>query len=127
MKRIFLTVALLLSFAFASFADEGRGSCIVTGTDSDYIEVTAYCDGKGCGNFVIANSATKPLMSLYIVITAEVSTTISGETFQTVTLYSGNYTGKIESYASTTVEFTHPKSYQRIRNIQVTVSNPTCK
>lgn len=124
MKNIFCTALLLFGIAFGAYADEGRGSCIISGTDNDYVEVTAYSDGKGSGNFVIANSSSKPLMSVYVTITAEVAKT---NVYETKILYQGNYTGKVESYSSKNVDFTYSGSYNKIRNISVTVNNPTCK
>lgn len=123
MKKFFISVILFLGMAFNAFADEGRGSCLVNGSINDYVEVTAYSEGGGTGNFVIANSAAKPLMSVYIVITAEVS---NGGNYVLKTLYSKNFTEKVESYQSRNVEFTYP-NWRNIRNIKVEVSNPTCK
>ncbi len=116
---------MILGAAFSSFADEGRGSCMVNGTNNDYVEVTAYSDGGGKGNFVIANSASKPLMSIYVVITAEVRGMTN--TYESKTLYRGNFTDKIEPYQSRNVDFTYPSNYKVIRNISVVISNPTCK
>lgn len=126
MKMFLLTIILFLCATFYSFADEGRGSCIVNGTDNDYVEVTAYSNGGGTGNFVIANSSSKPLMSVYVVITAEVR---KGTTniYESKTLYRGNFTEKVESYQSRNVEFTYSNDYKVIRNISVQVSNPTCR
>lgn len=126
MKKLFITTIMILSAAFDSLADEGRGSCVVNGTDNDYVEVTAYSNGGGKGNFVIANSASKPLMSVYVVITAEVrrgSTNI----YESKTLYRGNFTEKVEPYQSRNVDFTYSSDYKIIRNISVEISNPTCK
>ncbi len=120
MKKLLIAVVIFLCATFSAFADEGRGSCVINGTANDYVEVTAYSDGGGKGNFVIANSASKPLMSVYIVITAETS---NGAT---VTLYRGNFTEKVEPYQSRNVDFTYP-NYSGIHNIKVEVSNPTCK
>ena len=125
MKRLFVATIMVLGVAFSSFADEGRGSCVVNGTDNDYVEVTAYSDGGGKGNFVIANSASKPLMSVYVVITAEVKSMTN--TYESKTLYCGNFTGKVEPYQSKNVDFTYPINYKVIRNISVKISNPTCK
>lgn len=126
MKKSFLTALLFLGIAYYSSADEGRGSCIVNGTANDYIEVTAYSDGGGKGNFVIANSASKPLMSVYVVITAEVK---RGATniYESKTIYRGNFSEKVEPYQSRNVDFTYSSDYKVIRNISVEVSNPTCK
>lgn len=126
MKNIFWMTFLLLGVTFGAYADEGRGSCIISGTNSDYVEVTAYSNGGGIGNFVIANSASKPLMSVYVVITAEVK---RGTTniYETKTLYSGNFNEKVEPYQSRNVEFSYSKDYKVIRNISVDVSNPACK
>lgn len=126
MKKWVLTIFLSAGIAFTSLADEGRGSCVVNGTADDYVEVTAYSEGKGSGSFVIANSASKPLMSLYIVITAEV-TKVGSNTYEPKTLYRGNYIGKVDSYSSQKVDFTYSGTYSNIRNIAVSVDNPTCK
>ena len=124
MKGFFLTTILYFTTTILLFADEGRGSCIVNGTSNDYVEVTAYSDGGGKGNYVIANSSSKPLMSVYVVITAEVK---RGAIYELKTLYRGNYTDKVESYQSRNVDFTYPSDYKVVRNISVEVSNPTCK
>lgn len=124
MKKFFISAVIILGATFSAFADEGRGSCVVNGTSNDYVEVTAYSNGGGEGNFVIANSASKPLMSVYIVITAEV---FHGGTYNSQTLYRGNFTEKVEPYQSRSVNFTYPSGYKTIRNISVEVSNPTCK
>lgn len=126
MKKVFLAIILCVSAIFSTFADEGRGSCIVSGTDNDYVEVTAYSNGGGTGNFVIANSSSKPLMSVYIIITAEVKKGYS-DMYESKTLYRGNFTDKVEPYQSRTENFTYSKDYKVIRNISVEVSNPTCK
>lgn len=87
------------------------------------MEVTAYSDGKQKGNFVIANSASKPLLTLFITITAEVSN--NNSSYETKTIYEKNYNGRIEPNQSAFVDFTYNWNY--IRNIQVRVSNPVCK
>lgn len=116
---------MIFGTAFCLFADEGRGSCVVNGTDNDYVEVTAYSDGGGKGNFVIANSSSKPLMSVYVVITADVKGMTNA--YESKTLYRGNFTEKVEPYQSRNVVFAYPSNYRVIRNISVKVSNPTCK
>ena len=124
MKKFFISAVMFLGAIFSVFADEGRGSCAVNGTSNDYVEVTAYSNGGGKGNFVIANSASKPLMSVYIVITAEVK---QGFAYESKTLYRGNFTEKVEPYQSRSVDFTYPSNYMALRNISVEVGNPTCK
>lgn len=126
MKKVFFATILYFGLISSAFADEGRGSCIVSGTDNDYVEVTAYSNGGGTGNFVIANSSSKPLMSVYVVITAEVRKGISN-IYESKTLYRGNFTEKVEPYQSRTENFTYSEDYKVIRNISVEVSNPTCK
>lgn len=125
MKKILLCSLLFQSILLSAFSEEGRGSCKINGTTNDYIEVTAYTNGDGKGNYVIANSASKPMMSVYIVIMAEVKKGTLN-VYESKTLFRGNYLGKVEPYQSQNVDFTFPKEYKVIRNISVAVSNPTC-
>lgn len=122
MKKILLVFFFVIGTAFRGFADEGHGGCVISGTN-EYVEVTAYSDGKQKGNFVIANSASKPLLTLFITITAEVSN--NNSSYETKTIYEKNYNGRIEPNQSAFVDFTYNWNY--IRNIQVRVSNPVCK
>ena len=126
MKRFLSLLLICFCASIKLFADEGRGSCIINGTENDYVEVTVFSAGGGSGNYVIANSSSKPLMSVYIDITADVKKP-GTNTYETKTLYSGNYTEKIEPYQSKSVDFTYPNSYKDIRNIVARVSNPTCR
>lgn len=125
MKKFLLFLILFVGIVFAAYADEGRGSCIVKGTQNDYVEVTAYSDGKGQGNFVISNSSSKPLVSVYIRVTADVEhKTVQGR-YENIILFSGNYTEGVEPYQSKNVLFSFPAG-RGIRNISVEVNNPTC-
>lgn len=122
MKKFFVIIAILFASTAIVLAEEGEGSCKINGTANDYVNVTAYTDGDGKGNFVIANSSSKPLMSLKIEI---IATDINGKE---VTIYNKNYNAKkVEPYQSHNVEFTYPKLYNsKVKNITVKISNATC-
>lgn len=123
MRKFLLITLLFFYIPCWLLAEEGHGSCVILGTQNDYVEVTAFSEGSGKGNFVIANSSSKPLMSVYITIKAEVK---NGAVYELKTLYSGNYTEKVEPYQSKNVDFTYPNNYKTLKNISVEIRNPTC-
>lgn len=138
MKK-FLIIILFLGgfFSFSLYAEEGRGSCIIAGTANDYVEVTAYIspDGAGnlTGNLVVVNSSSKPLMSVYIKVIADIASKV-GEYVNAhsvrngATIYECNYipNNAIAAYSSASIPVSI-SGYEVISNIQVVVNNPTCK
>ncbi len=135
MKKIIILTCLLLVSIFPVFAEEGSGYCKIAGTANDYVEATAYLDAVGgdniSGNIVISNSSSKPLMSVRINVTAEVYVFILGKNgeknrseWRQVTIYDSNYTKQIAAYSNGAIPVTIKGS--QIRNIRVSVNNPTC-
>lgn len=130
MKKFVITAIAIFGLIFNLFADSGRGHCKIQGTN-DYVEVTAYASKDGTGSFVISNGSSRPLVSAYIVITAECGYMYKdGEVFwNTQTIYSGNYTDGVNAYQSKSIDFNFngQRSHYGLRNISVSVSNPSCQ
>ncbi|MDE5567080.1 MAG: hypothetical protein K2J12_01425 [Muribaculaceae bacterium] len=126
-KFLFL---LMLCVSFITYAEEATTSCMVGGSSTDYVSATAYTT-KGSGYVTIANSANKPLVSLYITVNAEACTYSNGELlWHPVTLLQKNvyFSPAISPNQTTRVECNKVQSYDgKLRNITVSIGNPSCK
>lgn len=132
-KKLFLAISLAIFSLGISYAEEGTGSCLVRGTANDYVEATAYLnvvDGYVKGNAVISNSASKPLMSYKLTVTADVMISknyyTGEEHWQNITFFSSNCHQECEAYKSTSIDL---KSAQglKVKDVRVSISNATCE
>ncbi len=137
MKKILMLIAMVAMFGMNAFAEQGYGSCVIRGTANDYVEVTAnlYSVSNGreiSGTFTIVNASSKPLMSAYITITAEVNTGTDPNgnlIWKRQTLYQGNWhptKTNLQPNDRETIELYRVMGYDT-RGVQVSVSNPTCQ
>lgn len=133
MKKLLLMFTLLCAcITINAGTDSGSGSCIIRGTSNDYVEATAYLtasNGEISGYVNISNSSSKPLMSYRLTVTAEVVTVYShgNLTWTTKTFCDQTYHKKCEPYSDTSIELKTLSGHAGyVRNVRVSISNPTC-
>lgn len=132
MKKIILSIIAVIGVMLNTFADGESTSCKIPGTN-DYVEVTAYADENGNGSYIISNGSSRPLVSLRVTITAEVSDVYNwGAQWTTRTIYSQNYTEVVPPYQSVSVPFTFKAPRIKKSNgggigaLTITIGNPSC-
>lgn len=125
-RKLILTLILILSGTIITRAEQGSGSCKINGT-YDYVEATAYINasnGNVSGNVTVSNASEKPLMSFTLTVIADIED-LYGR-WNNKTLFSGTVHKKCEKYSSTEIQLDSCKGYG-VRNITVTISNPQCE
>lgn len=120
----------MLCVSLITYAEEATTSCMIGGSNTDYVSATAYTT-KSSGYVTIANSANKPLVSLYITVEAEACTYYNGELqWHPITLLRKNvyFSPAVSPNQTTRVECDKVESYNgMLRNITVSIGNPSCK
>ena len=135
MKKFLFMLVMMCCTLFA-MAEEKTTSCKVGNSDTEYVSATAYVVSGGvgkCNSYItIANSSNKPLVSLYITVTAEKATQVDNGkyTWEEVTLYSGNkyFSPAVNPNMTTRLDaksFNSARSL--VRNINISIGNPSCK
>lgn len=120
--------------AFMAQAEEATTSCMVGNSNTEYVQATAYTTksgNMGSATITIANGSNKPLVSLYVTVTAETCTQYSdGQKWSPVTLYDGNifFNPAIAPNSTTQVKCNSVSSlYGNLRNINIRIGNPSCR
>lgn len=139
MKKLLFLFAMMLSIASSAIHAESTASCMVGNSNTEYVQVTVYpkrVNSSTAGATIkIVNASNKPLISLNITITGETSTMgkeeFNKESWTTRTLFSSNliFDSFIAPNSTSTIDCpTTLNSYGgQIRNLEVTIGNPSCK
>lgn len=133
MKKILFLMMMFITLSLN--AEEATSSCMVGNSNTEYVQATAYTtkDGtsKGSASVTIANGSNKPLLSLYITVTAEKCTAFSNRLEWTpVTLYKGNkfFDPAVAPNSTTKIQCNSVSSYGgELRNIDIKIGNPSCR